>query len=63
MAGFTKALILGLLIIMALVLFPTVHWGVSNVDKTGFLPLLAMITAGLPYIFLVIVGYIVLKNK
>lgn len=63
MAGFYKFLVIGLLVVMAIVLFPTVHWGVSNVDKTGFLPLFAMVTTALPYILLGVVGYVIFKLR
>lgn len=63
MVGFYKGLIILLLIIFALALFPTVHLGVGNVDMTGFLPILAMITTAFPYILLGIVAYVILKIK
>jgi len=58
-----KWVIIGLLLILALVLFPTLHWGVDSIDMTGFLPLFAMATTALPYIFVGIVVWFVLKNK
>jgi hypothetical protein len=63
MEGFHKFLIIGLLIVMALVMFPTVHWGVQNISMTGFLPLFAMVTTFLPYAFVGVVFYIILRIR
>jgi hypothetical protein len=58
-----KWIILGLLLIIALVLFPTLHWGIDSIDTTGFMPLFAMTTAALPYAFIGLVVWFVAKNK
>jgi hypothetical protein len=58
-----KWVIIGLLLIMALVLFPTVRWATSSINMTGFLPLFAMVTVMLPYIFVGLVIWFVVKNK
>lgn len=63
MEGFHKFLVIGLLVVMALVMFPTVNWGVHNIDMTGFLPLFAMATTLLPYAFVGVVVYIILRLR
>jgi uncharacterized membrane protein (Fun14 family) len=58
-----KIIIIGIMVVIALVLFPFLHWGVINIDTTGFLPLLASMTSLTPYAFMVCVAYVVLNIK
>ncbi len=53
--------IAGLVVILGLLFYPTIHLINGVVDLTNFLPLTAMATVAIPYVFLVIVAYAVFK--
>ena len=63
MGGFAKFVVSGILIVIALVLFPFVHLGTSSVDTTGFLPINISILALLPYAFVGALIYVIIKMK
>ena len=47
--------------VFTLLLYPSIHLWVSTVDTTGFLPLLKMAVVLLPYVFLGIAVYAIIK--
>lgn len=58
-----KWLILGLLVIIALMFFPTWHLAVGTLDMTDWIPLNAMIVTMIPYVCVGLVVWFVAKNK
>jgi hypothetical protein len=56
-------IICGIVVVLGLLFFPTVNTVVGAVDTTGFLPLLAAGTTILPYAFLGLVLYCIIKTN
>ena len=63
MEGFHKGIVIALLVIVGFIMWPTLHWAVGNINTSGFIPLFKLTTNILPYAFLGIVAYVVLKIK
>lgn len=53
--------IAGLLIVIGMLMYPTLHFMNGLVDTTGFVPLLKMAVAILPYAFLGFIGYAIFQ--
>jgi hypothetical protein len=49
--------IVGMVVIMGMMFYPTVRTVIGNVDSTGWLPIVTMAKTALPYAFLGLVIY------
>ncbi len=51
-----------LIAVLAMLFYPTLHTMISDVDKTGWLPLTAAAVVALPFVFLGYAVYLI-KNR
>ncbi len=63
MRAYYFIVISGLVIIMAMLLYPTAHTIVGEVDTTGFLPLTRAGITLAPYAFLGLALYIIFRKR
>ena len=53
----------GILVVLGMLFYPTLHGYITGVDRTGMLPLLSSAVTLLPYGFLGFVVYAIFKKK